>query len=77
MFNYQQQMNQCKEQMARAGISGRALIDIQPAKGIIRIKIQATPEKLPGIIQNYAQVLTMSLGMLNIEAKVHVTQEDQ
>ena len=77
MFNYQQQMNQFKEQMARAGISGTALIDIQPAKGIIRIKIQAAPEKLPTIITNFTQFLTMSLGVMNIDAKVHVTQEDQ
>jgi len=77
MFNYQQQMNQCKEQMAHAGISGSAIIDIQPTKGIIRIKIQALPEKLPMIITNYSQFLTMSLGVMNIDAKVHITQEEK
>ncbi len=77
MFNYQQQMNQCKEQMARSGISGSAIIDVQPAKGIIRIKIQTAPDKLPTIITNFTQLLAMSLGVMNIDAKVHITEEEK
>ncbi len=47
MYNYEDQMNQFREHMARSGFSGTAIIDVHPSTGTIRIKVNTTqPEQL-------------------------------
>jgi len=78
MFNYENQMNQFREQMARAGFSGDAIIDVHPSTGVIRIKVNTTPpENLVSFVTNYVQFLRISLGAMNIEARVHFAQEEK
>ena len=76
MFNYENQMNQFREQMARAGFSGNAIIDVHPSNGIIRVKLNTIPqENLVSFVTNYAQFVNMSLGAMNIEARVHFAED--
>jgi len=77
MNNFENQMNQYREQARQAGFSGSAIIDVHPSSGVIRIKLSVPPQSnLRDFINGYTKVLTMSLGMMNIEAKVHFTEEE-
>jgi len=78
MFNYEDQMNQFREQARRAGFSGNAIIDVHPSSGIIRIKMAVPPPaNLASVVANYAQFLSMSLGAMNIEARIHFAEEEK
>lgn len=78
MFNIEGQMNQSREYARQAGLAGNAIIDVHPSSGIIRIKINVVPpESALSFITNYTQFLNMSLTALNIEAKVHLAQEEK
>jgi hypothetical protein len=77
MFNFDQQMNQSKQQAAQAGFSGSAIIDAHPSTGIIRIKLTTSPpESLASFVTNYIQLLNMSLGAMNVETRVHIAEEE-
>ena len=67
-----QQLNQYKQQFAGAGLSGNALVDVIASRGIIRIKIDVPPDKLEQFINNYTNVIVMSLKSMNLEVKTHV-----
>ena len=78
VYNYEDQMNQFREHMARSGFSGTAIIDVHPSAGIIRIKVTVPPPaNLATIVANYAQFVSMSLGAMNIEARVHFAEEEK
>jgi len=78
MFNFEQQMNHFREQARQAGFSGNAIIDVHPSSGIIRIKMAVPPPaNLATVVVNYAQFVSMSLGAMNIEARVHFAEEEK
>jgi hypothetical protein len=78
MFNIEGQMNQYREQARQAGLAGNAIIDVHPASGIIRIKVNVVPlESTLSFVTNYAQLLNISLTAMNIETKVHFAQEEK
>jgi len=78
MFNYEDQMNQFREQARRAGFSGSAIIDVHPSAGIIRIKVNTTPpENLKPFITGCTQMLNILLAASNIEARVHFAEEEK
>ena len=78
MFNFEDQMNQARQQAAQAGFSGTAIVDAHPSTGILRIKITTTPpESLASFVTNYLQFVNMSLRTLNIEARVHIAEEEK
>ena len=71
-------MNQARQQAAQAGFSGSAIVDTHPSKGILRIKITTTPpESLASFVTNYLQFVNMSLRTLNIEARIHIAEEEK
>ena len=75
--NIEQQVEQKKQQAAQTGLSGTAILDIHPATGIMRLKINLTPpEKIGEFIVNYAKVITMSLNSVNISVKTHVAEKE-
>jgi len=75
--NIEQQVEQKKQQAAQTGLSGTAILDIHPATGIMRLKINLTPpEKIGEFITNYAKVITMSLNSVNISVKTHVAEKE-
>ncbi|NVM21741.1 MAG: hypothetical protein HWN68_08175 [Desulfobacterales bacterium] len=72
----EQQIAESKQKAAQTGFGGSAIIDVNPATGIIRMKIKTnSPERLKPFMGQYPQILAMSLTALNIEVKVHVAQE--
>ncbi len=72
----EQQVAQTKQQAAQTGFGGSALLDINPASGIIRMKVKTnSPESLKTFMEQYPQLLVMSLSALNFEVKVHVSEE--
>ena len=78
MYNFEQQMNQFREQARQAGFSGNAIIDVHPSSGIIRIKMAVPPPaNLATVVTNYAQFVSMSLGAMNIETRVHFAEEEK
>ena len=78
MYNFEQQMNQFREQARQAGFSGNAIVDVHPSSGIIRIKLAVPPHaNLGAVVANYAQFVSMSLGAMNIEARVHFAEEEK
>ena len=78
MYNFENQMNQFREQARQAGFSGSAIIDVHPSSGIIRIKMAVpSPANLEAVVANYAQFLSMSLGAMNIEARVRFAEEEK
>jgi hypothetical protein len=78
MFNFEQQVNQARQQAAGAGFSGNAILDVHPLLGVIRMKVDVTPhESLASFMTNYVQFLSIALGAMNIEAKVHITEEEK
>ena len=73
---YGHQVNEVREQAAQAGLSGSAIIDVRPQAGFVRVKVKMnSPEMLPEFMRNYANVLATTLGMMNFEAKIHVSEE--
>ncbi len=75
--NMEQQVAQSKQQAAQGGLSGTAILDIHPATGIMRLKINLIPpEKIGEFVTNYAKVITMSLNSVNISVKTHVAEEE-
>jgi hypothetical protein len=76
MFNFEQQINQARQQAAQSGFSGNAIVDVHPSNGILHIKITASPpESLASFVTNYVQFLSMSLGAMNIETRIHIAEE--
>ena len=74
-FNFQRQIEQSKQQAAQIGFSGSAIVDVQPASGIIRLKISSSPpESLKPFITNYINFLMMSLNAMNIDVKIHISE---
>ncbi len=70
------QVEEAKQQAAQAGVGGKALIDIHPSTGIVRIKVVMNPpEMLPEFMRSYGNVLATTLGMMNLEARIHVSDE--
>ena len=71
-------MNQFREHAARAGFSGNAIIDVRPGSGIIRIKVDTTPpESLKNFITGYIQFLDLSLRSMNVQARIHIAEEEK
>lgn len=59
------------------GFSGNAIIDAHPSSRVIRIKVSVPlKSNIRDFVTGYIQFLTMSLGMMNIETKVHFTEEE-
>ena len=74
MNNYLPQMEEAKRQATQAGLSGSAIVDVHPSAGFVRIKVKMNPpEMLPEFMRNYANVLATTLGMMNLETKIHVS----
>lgn len=71
----EQQANLYKQQLADAGFSGTALLDLQTSKGIVRIKINCPADKLEQFMTAYANVLVMSLRSMNLEVRVHTEEK--
>lgn len=71
----EQQAEQYKQQLANAGFSGTALLDVQTSKGIFRIKLNVPPDKLEQVMTAYTNMLTMSLRAMNLEVKTHVEEK--
>jgi len=77
MNNYEDQMNQFREHMARSGFSGTAIIDVHPSAGIIRIKVNVMPpQNLKPFTTGCDQMLNILLAASNIEAKMHISEEN-
>lgn len=76
MNDFEQQIEQARQQVAQTGFSGTAIIDVHPSDGFLRLKVKInSPEKLVEFMTNYPKVLVMSLGMANIQAKVHISED--
>ena len=74
-FNFQRQIEQSKQQAAQIGFSGSAIVDVQPASGIIRLKVSSSPpESLKPFITNYVNFLMMSLNAMNVDVKIHISE---
>ena len=72
----EQQVNQFRQNSARMGFSGTAILDVHPASGIIRLKLNSNPpESLRPFTSNYAGFLKMSLNAMNVEVKIHIAEE--
>lgn len=72
----EQQVSQYRQQVAQAGLSGTAILDIHPSSGIIRLKVNLIPpEKIGEFITNYSNFLVMSLSAMNVTTKTHVATE--
>lgn len=75
MFDMEGQLNQFKEQAAQAGFSGTAIMDVQPKSGVIRLKLSTKPpEGLKAFTKNFSQVMTMMLGGMNVQVKIHIEE---
>jgi len=60
------------------GFSGSAIVYAHPLTGILRIKITTSPpESLESFVTNYLQFLNMSLGAMNVEALIHIAEEEK
>jgi len=76
-YNYEDQMNQFREHMAKSGFSGTAIIDVHPSTGIIRIKVNVSPpQNLKPFTTGCGQMLNILLAASNIEAKMHISEEN-
>jgi hypothetical protein len=74
--DFQQQIEQARQQVAQTGFGGTAVIDVHLAKGFFRVKIEVNPpEKLVELMTNFVNILVMALAMLNIHAKVHISKD--
>jgi uncharacterized protein (DUF2252 family) len=74
----EQQVEQYRQQSAQSGFSGSAIVDINPGSGIIRLKIKTIPpESIQQFITNYINIIVMSLNTVNINVKIHVTEEEK
>jgi len=74
--SYEFQIEDARQQAAQQGFSGRAIIDVHPSKGLVRMKIEMNPsERLPEFMRRYAGGLAVTLSMMNLEAKVHLAEE--
>lgn len=72
----EQQVENIRQQAVQAGISGSALVDIQPSRGIIRVKVNMpSKEQVRPFTQNYGQVICASLQGLNLSVKRHIAEE--
>jgi hypothetical protein len=71
-----EQINEGRRAVAERGLSGTAILDLQPAKGIIRLRVSLSPpQKLEEFITSYGEVIVMGLRLLNVETKKHVSME--
>ena len=77
MFNpIQNQLGQSRQQAASTGFSGKAILDVHPELGIIRIKLDIVPpESLGQFTDGFSQMLAMMLGGVNITVKKNISQE--
>lgn len=76
MNSFQQQVELARQQVAKTGFSGTAVVDAHIYKGFIRQKIEINPpEKLAEFMANYTDTLVMILAMMNIQAKVHIDKD--
>lgn len=74
MTNYQQEMEQARQQVAKTGFGGAAVIDVHLRDGFLRLKIKVNPpEKLADFMTNFINIMVMILTMMNIQAKVNIT----
>jgi len=72
----EEQVAQAKQKAGQTGFGGSAILDVHPATGIIRLKVNSEPpEKLGEFIMNYTNILIMSLNAANISVKTHVAQD--
>jgi len=71
-YNYEDQMNQFREHMARSGFSGTAIIDVHPSAGIIRIKVNITPpQNLKPFTTGCGQMLNILLALMTPEERLY------
>jgi len=74
--SFQQQMEQARQQVAQAGFAGSAVIDVHPSDGFLRLKVKVDPaDKLMEFMTNYADIVAMTLVMMNIQVGVHVDKD--
>jgi len=71
-IGFEQQVDEAKKQAEARGFGGAAHIDAHPKTGLIRIKVNLIPEeKRAQFIEQYINVLTMSLTAMNIQVSVY------
>jgi len=76
MFEYMNQINQIRQQTSQQGLSGTAIIDVQPEAGVIRLKVSTMPpENIGPFINGLIQLLSVVLTAANNTFKVHVTED--
>jgi len=76
MFSTHQQIEQARQQVALAGFSGTAMIDVHPSDGFLRLKVKVDPaDKLTEFMTNYADIVAMTLVIMNIQVKMHITKD--
>ena len=76
MFNTDQQIEQARQQVAQVGFAGTAVIDVHPSDGFLRMRVKVDPaDKLMEFMTNYADIVTMTLAMMNVQAKVHIDKD--
>jgi len=74
--SFQQQVEQARQQVAQAGFAGTAVIDVHPSDGFLRLRVKVDPtEKLMEFMTNYVDIVAMTLAMMNIQVKVHITKD--
>jgi hypothetical protein len=70
-------MEQVRQQAAQMGFGGTAIMDVQPARGIIRLKLGLTqPAQTGPFTIRYANIIATLLGAMNVQTKLY-QEEDQ
>jgi hypothetical protein len=77
MTDFESQSEQVRGYATAMGLSGSAVVDVHPSRGFLRVKVKLTsPQMLPEFMANYANLVTMTLGAMNVQAKVHINNEE-
>jgi len=71
------QVESFRQQAASAGLSGQGLIDVQPGRGIIRIKLDIAPPADQAVFtEQFSRVLGVMLSGMNVSVRTHVSEQD-
>jgi hypothetical protein len=70
------QMESFKNMAQQSGVSGLAIIDSNPAEGILRVKLMVTPaESQIQMISSFACVLAQVGQMFGLQVKMHQNED--
>ena len=70
--SFQGQFELAKQMAQQSGIKGTAYIDLKPANGFLRLKLEVTPiERQSMLISGFAQVLAQGSQLFGLEVKMH------